>query len=93
MKPTIILRLACLLALMLALSAAALAQSGYSAAWWTIDGGGASSGGAGYLLGGTIGQPDAGTLVGGGYTLAGGFWGRAGGAGARHAVLLPLVRR
>ena len=93
MKPTIILRLICLLALTLALGAAALAQTGYSAAWWTLDGGGALSSGGGYLLGGTAGQPDAGKLAGGGYTLTGGFWGRTGGLGPRHAVLLPLVRR
>ncbi len=55
----------------------AIAQSGgsYDLTWNTIDGGGAmfSTGGA-YSLGGTIGQPDAGTLSGGAYTLAGGFW-------------------
>ena len=33
-----------------------------------------SSGGA-YSVSGTIGQPDAGQLAGGGYTLSGGFWG------------------
>lgn len=43
--------------------------------WYTFDGGGVSFATAGDLrLGGTIGQPDAGTLAGGGYTLRGGFW-------------------
>ena len=93
MKPTIILRLICLLALTLALGAVALAQSGYSASWWTVDGGGALSSGGGYILGGTAGQPDAGKLAGGGFTLAGGFWGRSGSLGPRHAILLPLVGR
>ena len=48
---------------------------GYDLTWNTIDGGGAmfSTGGA-YSLGGTIGQPDAGLLSGGSYTLSGGFW-------------------
>lgn len=59
-------------------AAIAFAQSGgYDLSWWTVDGGGAtfSTGGA-YRLGGTIGQPDAGELSGGNYTLYGGFWNR-----------------
>jgi hypothetical protein len=41
----------------------------------TIDGGGyAFSTGGGLSLGGTVGQPDAGTLTGGTLSLAGGFW-------------------
>ncbi len=51
----------------------ALAQS-YSLDWFTIDGGGGASTGGVYALSGTIGQPDAGTLSGGSYTLEGGFW-------------------
>ena len=55
----------------------ALAQGGgYDLSWWTVDGGGTTSGTGGvYALAGTIGQPDAGTLSGGAYTLDGGFWG------------------
>lgn len=42
---------------------------------FTIDGGGDMlSVGGGFELSGTIGQPDAGVLGGGGFTLAGGFW-------------------
>ena len=42
---------------------------------FTIDGGGDMfSAGGGLELSGTIGQPDAGVLSGGGLTLAGGFW-------------------
>jgi hypothetical protein len=76
------------------LSSVARAQSGggYDLSWSTVDGGGATwSEGGGYSLGGTVGQPDAGVLSGGGYTLAGGFW--AGGAAARYGVYLPLVLR
>lgn len=40
-----------------------------------------SSTGGAYDLGGTIGQPDAGRLTGGTYTLDGGFWGIAATAG------------
>lgn len=55
----------------------ARAQSGgpYDLTWSTIDGGGETvvTGGI-YVLGGTAGQPDAGLLTGGVYTLQGGFW-------------------
>jgi hypothetical protein len=56
-------------------SAWALTGGGYDLTWNTVDGGGGmfSTGGT-YELGGTIGQPDAGEMVGGTYTLNGGFW-------------------
>jgi hypothetical protein len=47
----------------------------YSIDWYTIDGGGGTSTGGVYSLSGTIGQPDAGFMSGGNYTLQGGFWG------------------
>jgi hypothetical protein len=50
------------------------AQS-YSVDWFTIDAGGGTSTGSVYSVTGTIGQPDAGAMTGGGYTLQGGFWG------------------
>lgn len=81
-----------ILALLLPVEAA-LAQSGggYDLTWNTVDGGGyAWSTGGGYALGGTVGQPDAGALTGGGYTLTGGFWG---GAAGQYRVYLPLVLR
>jgi hypothetical protein len=54
----------------------AFALAGYTLDWWTVDGGGATfSTGNSYSLGGSIGQPDAGTSTGGSYTLIGGFWG------------------
>ena len=68
-----------------------VAQSGggYDLSWSTIDGGGAfDSSGGGYSLDGTIGQADAGTLIGGGYTLNGGFWS---GAVTQYQVFLPLT--
>ena len=58
-------------------AATARAQSGgaYDLRHNTIDGGGATgSFGGAYKLGGTIGQPDAGRLSGGAYSLSGGFW-------------------
>jgi len=47
----------------------------YSIDWFTIDGGGGTSTGGVYSVSGTIGQPDAGHMSGGNFTLDGGFWG------------------
>lgn len=41
---------------------------------FTVDGGGGTSTGGSYTVSGTIGQPDAGSLGGGSFTLQGGFW-------------------
>ena|SRR5438093_650841 len=68
----VVLRLM-VLALLLGAAASAPAQS-YSIDWFTIDGGGGTSTGGPYTLSGTIGQPDAGNLSGGNFTLLGGFW-------------------
>jgi hypothetical protein len=58
------------------LAAAAQAQS-LEMNWFTIDSGGVSMSGANNLtLDGTVGQPDAGPMSGGGFELAGGFWGQ-----------------
>jgi hypothetical protein len=85
------LLLVLLLLLTVATSVSAQSGGGYDLSWNTVDGGGTTwSEGGGYSLGGTVGQPDAGVLSGGGYTLAGGFWG---GAAARYGVYLPLVLR
>ncbi|MCW5550734.1 MAG: hypothetical protein KIS67_01075 [Verrucomicrobiae bacterium] len=47
----------------------------YAIDWYTIDGGGGTSTGGVYSVSGTIGQPDAGTVMtGGDYSLTGGFW-------------------
>ena len=82
----------CVLALVGLLAGGALAQSGdYDLTWSTVDGGGATfSSGGHYSLGGTAGQPDAGPLEGGEYSLLGGFWG---GVGPRWRIYLPLVLR
>ena len=72
------------------------AQSGggYDLTWNTLDGGGGVSRSGAYTLGGAIGQPDAGSLNGGDYTLSGGFWqsGVSTGPLAYH-IFLPLVMR
>jgi hypothetical protein len=59
------------------IAASATAQTGgpFDLSWNTIDGGGASSSGASFMLSGTIAQPDAsGALSGGSFSLMGGFW-------------------
>jgi hypothetical protein len=71
-----------------ATSASAPVALNYEITWFTIDGGGGQSEGGGYTLVGTIGQPDAGVLIGGGYTLSGGFWS---GVGGNYHIYLPLV--
>ena len=85
---------ACCLLLVAAVVPMTLAQTGYDLSWWTVDGGGQMySVGSGYELGGTIGQPDAGVLTGGGYTLGGGFWRGGKVGGQSYVVYLPLVIR
>jgi len=52
----------------------ALAQF-YSIDWYKIAGGGGTSSNGQWSVTGTIGQPDAsGAMLGGGYSLTGGFW-------------------
>ena len=67
------------------------AQS-YSIDWHTIDGGGGTSMGGVYSVSGTIGQPDAGVMSGGGYSLAGGFWGILSAVQTPGAPLLTIRR-
>lgn len=68
----------------------------YGLSWWTVDGGGGTSGAAGhYSLDGTAGQPDPGPLLtGDNYQVAGGFWSGGGLSGVSwHAIYLPMVLR
>ena len=46
----------------------------YSMDWSTADGGGGTSAGGVYAVTVTIGQPDAGSMSGGSFSLQGGFW-------------------
>jgi hypothetical protein len=59
----------------LVLAAVAAQAQNYAIDWYTIDGGGGSSAGGIYAVSGTIGQPDAGSMSGGNFSLEGGFWG------------------
>ena len=56
--------------------AAVFARSGsgvLSVDWFTVDGGGGTSTAGSFQLTGTIGQPDAGSMSGGDFVVAGGF--------------------
>jgi len=76
---------------LLLLAGVALANGVYEIPWFTADGGGGTwSEGGGFSLGGTIGQPDAGALSGGEYTLLGGFWA---GSGPGNFSYLPVIMR
>jgi len=59
--------------------------------WFTIDGGGGNSTGGVFAVSGTIGQPDAGAMSGGNYTLVGGFWGMAVAIQMEGAPLLTIT--
>ena len=93
-RPTVALAV---IVLLLIASGVAVGQSGggYDLSWNTVDGGGAThNSGGDYTLAGTVGQPDAGQLAAGDYTLGSGFWG--GGALPEvdeHDVYLPLILR
>jgi hypothetical protein len=64
----------------------------YSIDWYKIAGGGGTSTGAAYQVGGTIGQHDAGeTMAGGQYSLTGGFWGFMAGVQTPGAPLLKIA--
>ena len=60
--------------------------------WYTMDGGGAiaTTGGA-FTLSGTVGQPDAGVMAGGAFSVVGGFWGF--GTGVAAATLTSAASR
>jgi hypothetical protein len=68
------------------------ASAQYSIDWSTIDGGGGTSTGGVYSIGGTIGQPDAVTMSGGNYMLQGGFWGIIAAVQTPGAPLLSIAR-
>ncbi len=69
----------------------ASAQS-YAIDWSTIDGGGGTSTGGVYSVSGTIGQPDAGHMSGGNYSIDGGFWGIVAVVQSPDAPLLTVTQ-
>ena len=84
-----------LAACLLLLASTVLAQSGegYELTWSTVDcGGGISSTGEGYSVVGTIGQPEAGLISGGDFSVGGGFL-PGGEVATGYQIYLPLVLR
>ena len=91
MNPVLIFALVVLV--LLTSSVLAVAQAGeFSLPWYTIDGGATSSQAGSFELSGTIGQPDAGALSGGEFSLAGGFGGSAP-TSANRQLYLPIIKR
>jgi hypothetical protein len=67
----------------------ASASASYNLSWWSVDGGGNKSTGGGYTLQGAIGQPDAGQMRDGNFSLSGGYL-----VGAmQQAVYLPHLAK
>jgi hypothetical protein len=64
----------------------------YSIDWFTVDGGGGTSTGGVYSVSGSIGQPDAGMMSGGSFTLQGGFWSILAAVQAPGAPWLTVMR-
>jgi ABC-type glycerol-3-phosphate transport system substrate-binding protein len=94
MRQLVLLLLAGLL--LLALGSLALAQSGLlQITWWTVDGGGGTSGDGMYMVSGSAGQAEAGGVSGDGhYTVRTGFWSAAAPpVESRGTLFLPVVRR
>ncbi len=82
------------LAVAAALPVVASDPARFSIDWWTVDGGGgvARDAAGRYALVGTVGQPDAGVVIGGGpFQVVGGFW--AGDAPPPRRVFLPHIER
>ena len=69
-----------------------VAQAQYALDWWTVDGGGGTSTGGVYAVSGTLGQPDAGLMSGGNFTLVGGFWGVVAAVQTPGAPYLTVTR-
>jgi len=86
-------RSACGMFLVLALSLCTFNVSAqtYTIDWFTIDGGGGTSTGGVYTVSGTIGQPDAGHMSGGNFTVDGGFWGIIGAVQIPGSPLLRVL--
>ena len=89
---TNMLILALVVALILALSGAALANSGLTRPREVLSGGASDSAGGGVVLHATLGQPVVGVVTSGGgdVTLGQGFWH---GATPGYKIYLPLVIR
>jgi len=69
----------------------AAAQGSYSLTRHVVGGGGGRASGGAYALESTLGQPVAGPLSGGTYSLNAGFWSAPGAPSQGYRVYLPLI--
>ncbi len=69
--PTALIALGIMLVI---LTATVVQAASYELPRWVISGGGGFLAGGNYTLNGTIGQPVAGSIGGGNYSLTSGFW-------------------
>ena len=67
----------------------ASSDASYTLDWWTVDSGGGTSQNGSYVLSGTAGQAEPGSLHGGEYSLVGGFWAVL--QEAWNEVFLPIL--
>ena len=67
----------------------AAGDASYTLDWWTVDNGGGTSQNGSYVLSGTAGQAEPGSLHGGEYSLVGGFWAVL--QEAWNEVFLPIL--
>ena len=94
MKPKIMI-LALMLALMLVVTGAALANGDLGLPRWVLGGGASDSAAGDVTLRATFGQPVVGVVTSGGgdVTLGQGFWYGGGLPGVGREVYLPLIQR
>jgi hypothetical protein len=78
---------------LLSVTPALAVPQAFSLPWGTVDGGGGTSSSESYALSGSIGQPDAGVLVGDDYILGGGFWLGWVIESEGNSIYLPLIKR
>ena len=90
MKPRAILKI--LPTVVMLCTATVAGAQNYAIDWYSIDGGGGNSTNNQYSLSGTIGQPDAGHMSGGSFTLDGGFWGIVAAVQSPGSPLLRVIR-
>jgi hypothetical protein len=94
MKPWLIFILLIAILLLVSIPAAQADPQAYDLSWWSIDSGGGQTSGGVYNLQGVAGQPDAGILLGGNFSLSSGYLsGTANLFPTQQNLFLPLVFR
>jgi hypothetical protein len=84
--------LAISLALAALLAPAVSRAQNYSIDWFKVAGGGGTSTGGVFTVSGTIGQPDAGAMTNGSFTIVGGFWSFVAAVQTEGAPILHVAR-